>query len=150
MLVNKHDCYTVLNSLKANGADITEDLHSVISDNIVPKSVITELVRTRSNDVINFYLNLNNKAHKVIKEILTCEGKPISNYVKIATSLITQSIITIEHLYSEDINGQNNFIDCVGLVDLANGLSDYFSTGDETNLVKAVINNRNDVKSILD
>jgi hypothetical protein len=150
MLVNKHDCYTVLNSLKASGADITEDLHSVISDNIVPKSVITELVRTRSNDVINFYLNLNNKAHKVIKEILTCEGKPISNYVKIATSLITQSIITIEHLYSEDINGQNNFIDCVGLVDLANGLSDYFSTGDETNLVKAVINNRNDVKSILD
>lgn len=151
MLINKHDCYSILYQLQEQGQDITEELKQVVHEDIVPKKVIEELKRNQ-NPVVNFYLNLNNKAHKIIKELLTCdnEDKSIVNFIKVATSLITQGMITVEHLYKDDIEGQNYFIECLGLKELASGLSDYFNSGDYTNLVEAVHKNKTDVKSILD
>lgn len=149
MLANKHDCYSILLDLKNNGQDVSKELTEVISQDKIPKVIIEELIK-RENNVVKFYLNLNNKAHKIIKEILTCEGKPVSTYIKIATSLITQGVISMEHLYESDINGQNDFIDCLGLKDLSAGINTYFQTGDFKPLVEAVNKNRLDVKSLLD
>ena len=149
MLANKHDCYSILLELKNNGQDVSKELNEVISNKTLPKVIIKELIK-RDNNVVNFYLNLNNKAHKIIKEILTCEGKSVSTYIKIATSIITQGVIAMEHLYESDINGQNDFIDCLGLKDLSNGIAEYFQTGDYKPLVEAVNRNRLDVKSLLD
>lgn len=151
MLINKHDCYSILYELQEQGQDVTEDLKQIVHENVIPKKVVEEL-KIRNNPVVNFYLNLNNKAHKIIKELLTCdnENKSIVDFIKVATSLITQGMITVEHLYKDDIAGQNYFIECLGLKELSSGLSDYFNSGDCTNLIKAVHNNKTDVKSILD
>ena len=97
-----------------------------------------------------FYLLLNNKAHKVIKEILCCENKPVSNYIKIATSLITQATITLEHTCQDNIELQNELIESLRLKELSHGLNVYFTTGDYTELVETVLQTRKDVKSILD
>lgn len=150
MLTTTHNCYSILMELEKQGIDIHEPLREVVQEKIVPKVVVNELV-SRNDTVTSFYLYLNNKAHKVIKEILTCQGKSIATYVKIATSLITQSMIAIEHTFNEsNIEEQNNFIECIGLTDLADGLSIYFKTGNCEPLIKAVNNNRLDVKQLLD
>lgn len=148
MLTSRHDCLCILNELEKQGIDITEDIKLAVA-NKVPKSVVSVL-RERKDPVVQFYLTLNNKAHKIIKEILTCDGKPINNYIKIATSIITQSAITLEHCFVDDMDGQNAFIKNMGLENLSRGLYEYFSTGDYTLLVNSVQANKEDVKLILD
>lgn len=149
MLANRHDCLSILYKLHESGVDVTNDLKDILDNDTTPKSVVNELIKENDN-VVNFYLNLNKKAHKIIKETLTCEGKPVATYLKIATSIITQGIIAMEHLYVDDIEGQNRFIECLGLADLASALSEYFANGDYTKLVEAVSNNKKDIKAILD
>jgi hypothetical protein len=148
MLTSRHECLCILNELEKQGIDITEDIKLAVA-NKVPKSVVSVL-RERKDPVVQFYLTLNNKAHKIIKEILTCDGKPINNYIKIATSIITQSAITLEHCFVDDMDGQNAFIKNMGLENLSRGLYEYFSTGDYTLLVNSVQANKEDVKLILD
>ena len=149
MLTSKHKCYSILFNLQNEGIDISNELNEVRVENTTPKVVIRELVKN-DDDVVRFYLNLNNKAHKVIKNILTCDGKPVSEYIKIASSLITQGIITMEHIYQSDVAGQNEFVDCLGLRRLSEGINAYFNTGDYTDLVEAVNQNQTDVKLLLD
>lgn len=149
MLTSKHKCYSILFNLQNEGIDISNELNEVRVDNTTPKVVIRELVKN-DDDVVRFYLNLNNKAHKVIKNILTCDGKPVSEYIKIASSLITQGVITMEHIYQSDVAGQNEFVDCIGLRRLSEGINAYFNTGDYTDLVEAVNQNQIDVKLLLD
>ncbi len=149
MLTSKHKCYSILFNLQNEGIDISNELNEVRVENTTPKVVIRELVKN-DDDVVRFYLNLNNKAHKVIKNILTCEGKPVSEYIKIASSLITQGVITMEHIYQSDVAGQNEFVDCIGLRRLSEGINAYFNTGDYTDLVEAVNQNQIDVKLLLD
>ena len=70
MLISKHDCYNVLFELQSNGVDVHEDLKRFMKDkNYTPKCVINYL-KDNNYPVIEFYLRLNNKAHKIIKEIL--------------------------------------------------------------------------------
>lgn len=149
MLTSKHKCYSILFNLQNEGIDISNELNEVRVENTTPKVVIRELVKN-DDDVVRFYLNLNNKAHKVIKNILTCDGKPVSEYIKIASSLITQGVITMEHIYQSDVAGQNEFVDCIGLRRLSEGINAYFNTGDYTDLVEAVNQNQIDVKLLLD
>ena len=150
MLATKHDCHLILVDMKNRGMDISEDLHLLRDSNVISKKVVSELVE-RNNEVCDFYLRLNNKAHKIIKELLSLDERSIGSAIKTATSLITQGIIAIEHLYSvDDINGQNNFIECVGLKELADGISEYFGTGKADKLLEALNNNRTDVKLLLD
>lgn len=148
MLTNKHECYVILQEQEKNGVNVSDAVNEVVCG-ITPKIVVNELV-ARNDDVVNFYLNLNKKAHKIIKEILTCDGKTVGTYVKIATSLITQSVITAEHLYMDNVEGQNHFMECIGTARLADGLSHYFNTGEFDKLIEAVNINKQDVKSILD
>lgn len=156
MLLDKHECYNVLFDMRDNyGINIDKELSQLMSNSyddnfIIPKSVITHLKGNKSNYVIEFYMRLNNKAHKLIKQTLTCLNQPISVYIKIATSIITQSIITLEHDFKNDIVGQNKFIQCLQLADLSNGLADYFTNGDTTLLVSTVNSIRLDIKLILD
>jgi hypothetical protein len=148
MLANKHKCFMVLHELKSRDIDI-KDMIFDINNNIIPKIVIEELIK-QDDSVCNFYLSLNKKAHKLIKEILTCEDKPVGTYIKIATSLITQGTIALEHSFKDDINGQNEFIECLNLRELSSALAEYFNTGDYTYLVDAVNKNKEDVKALLD
>ena len=74
----------------------------------------------------------------------------MSEYIKIASSLITQGVITMEHIYQSDVAGQNEFVDCIGLRKLSEGINAYFNTGDYTDLVEAVNQNQTDVKLLLD
>lgn len=149
MLINKHDCYNLLFEWKANGMSVEDDISQLITTSTIPSSIIKYLKEVRY-PTVDFYLTLNNKAHKVIKNLLECENAPISEYIKIATSLITQAMITLEHSCQDDVNAQNHLIENLGLATLSNGLATYFSTGDATLLVNAVLSNRNDVKTILD
>lgn len=149
MLCSKHDCYSILSDLQKEGKDVSTELYEVIHNSTVPKIVIKELI-SRDDAVVSFYLNLNNKAHKIIKEVLTCEGKSVSTYIKIASSIITQGVITMEHIYESDIAGQNNFVECLGLKKLSEGINIFFETGNYKPLVEAVEQNRLDVKTLLD
>lgn len=148
MLTNSHNCFCILNELQSQGLDVSDYVKEVV-DKKIPK-VVVKTLEERNDPVVMFYKRLNNKAHKIIKEILTCEGKPINTYIKIATSIITQSAITLEHDFERDVEGQNNFIQCLGLKNLSRGLYEYFTTGDYTLLVSSVNANKEDIKLILD
>lgn len=148
MLATKHKCFTILHNLQESGIDVKEYIND-LNEGVMPKAIIEELVKQDDN-VCKFYLTLNNKAHKIIKEILTCEDKPVGTYIKIATSIITQGTITLEHLFKDDINGQNEFIECLNLKDLSSAIAEYFNTGNYDYLVEAVNKNRQDVKMLLD
>ena len=148
MLADKHKCFVILHKLQSEGIDV-KDYIKDIENGIIPKAVIKELVDQNDN-VCLFYLRLNNKAHKLIKEILTCDGKPVSTYIKIATSLITQGTIALEHSYKDDINGQNEFIECLNLKEISKALNEYFTTGDYESLVNVINANKRDVKLLLD
>ena len=148
MLADKHKCFVILHKLQSEGIDV-KDYIKDIENGIIPKAVIKELVDQNDN-VCLFYLRLNNKAHKLIKEILTCDGKSVSTYIKIATSLITQGTIALEHSYKDDINGQNEFIECLNLKEISKALNEYFTTGDYKSLVEVINANKRDVKSLLD
>ena len=148
MLANKHKCFVILHELQEQGTDVSKYISEINSGNI-PKLVVNEIVKQNDN-VCSFYLNLNKKAHKIIKEILTCDDKPVATYIKIATSIITQGTITLEHLYKDDINGQNEFIECLRLKELSAGIATYFDSGDFRPLVTVVKANKRDVKSLLD
>lgn len=150
MLINRHTCYNILFDLQSNGLNVQEDISKFMKQrDYIPKCVIQKL-KEQHYPTVEFYLLLNNKAHKVIKEILCCENKPVSNYIKIATSLITQATITLEHTCQDNIELQNELIESLRLKELSHGLNTYFTTGDYTELVETVLQTRNDVKSILD
>lgn len=148
MLASKHKCFVLLHDLQKENVDIKDYVKELNNGNI-PKEIVNKLIEQNDN-VCNFYLNLNKKAHKIIKEILTCEDKPVGTYIKIATSIITQGTIALEHLYADDINGQNEFIDCLNLAELSSAIAEYFNSGDYTHLVDAVNKNKADVKLLLD
>lgn len=150
MLINKHDCYSVLFEMQSQGKNVQEDISKFMKNHdYVPPVVITYL-KEQNYPTIEFYLRLNNKAHKVIKEILTCDNKPVSNYIKIATSLITQATITLEHTCKDDIQLQNRLIEALYLKELSKALNIYFAEGDYTKLVETVNRIKQDVKLILD
>ena len=74
----------------------------------------------------------------------------VSTYIKIASSLITQATITLEHTCQDDIDKQNELIKNLHLKELTHGLNIYFSTGNYRELVDVVLETRNDIKAILD
>ena len=148
MLTSNHTCFMILQELQAKGEDVSDYIKEVF-DHKVPKRVV-EILIEQEDPVVMFYKKLNNKAHKIIKEILTCDGKPVNTYIKIATSIITQGAITLEHCFEDDVEGQNHFIEYLGLENLSKGLAEYFSTGSYKLLVDSVNANKEDVKSILD
>lgn len=147
MLTNKHECYSILYELKEQGVDVSKELNEVLN-NVTPK-VVVERLKEKDDPVVGFYTYLNGKAHKIIKEALTCDGKSVATYIKIATSIITQSVIALEHMDCT-LEEQNHFIECLGIARLADGISTYFTTGDYNPLLEAVHQNQLDIKSILD
>lgn len=150
MLINRHDCYNILFELQSQGQDVQSDIKEFIHNkNYIPKCVVTYL-KENNYVVIEFYNRLNNKAHKIIKEVLNCDNKPVSTYIKIATSIITQATITLEHMDKDDIELQNTLIENLHLSELSSALNLYFSTGDFTNLVNTIKETQQDIKCILD
>ena len=150
MLIDKHECYNILFDLQSSGIATHEDISRFMKErDYIPKCVINYLIE-QNNPTIEFYKLLNNKAHKIIKEILTCENKTVSTYIKIASSLITQATITLEHTCQDDIDKQNELIKNLHLKELTHGLNIYFSTGNYRELVDVVLETRNDIKAILD
>lgn len=147
MLTDKHTCYSILYEKKEQGVDVSEQLNEVLH-NVTPKVVVDKL-REQNDPVVEFYIHLNNKAHKIIKEALTCDGKSVATYIKIATSIITQSVIALEHMECT-VEQQNHFIECLGISRLSDSISIYFKTGNYTPLIEAVHQNQTDIKSILD
>ena len=150
MLISKHDCYNVLFELQSSGVDVHEDLKKFMRNKTYTPKCVIDYLKDSNYPVIEFYLRLNNKAHKIIKEILTCENKPVATYIKIATSIITQATISLEHMDKDDIEQQNILIDNLHLKELSKALNIYFTSGDYAPLVDAVKESREDVKAILD
>jgi hypothetical protein len=149
MLINKHDCFNILFEIQSKGNDVHNEITELMNNNVIPKCVINEL-KEQHYPTIEFYLNLNNKAHKIIKEVLCCENKPVSNYIKMATSIITQATITLEHMNPDDIVAQNTLIENLHLRELSKALNTYFTYGDYTSLVNTIKETRTDIKAILD
>lgn len=149
MLINKHDCYNILFEMRSQGKDVHKELDELMYENKIPKNVINYL-KEQNYPTIEFYLKLNNKAHKIIKEVLCCENKPVSNYIKMATSIITQATITLEHMNPKDIVAQNTLIENLHLRELSKALNTYFTYGDYSPLVKTIKETRLDIKAILD
>ena len=150
MLINRHDCYNILFKLQSDGKDVHTELKEFMHHkDYTPKCVI-DYLKNNNYIVIEFYSRLNNKAHKIIKEVLTCDNKPVSTYIKIATSIITQATITLEHMDANDIELQNTLISNLHLAELANALNIYFSTGKFDTLVEIVKEIKYDIKCILD
>lgn len=150
MIINRHDCINLL--LKYDNEPECEQLLSnIINNNVDINSDVLRYLLAKGEyiPVIEHYKLLNNKAHKVIKEILTCEGREVAIYIKIATSLITQGTITLEHKFKDDVKGANRFIAYTRLPELSEALYFYFKEGNFDYLVFEINNIRKDIELIL-
>lgn len=104
-----------------------------------------------SNTTIDFYKLLIKKLHKIVTELISDEPKTACRCVKTITSIITQAIITLEKQFdTNNLEEANEFIDCVGLKDLSNALSIYFSTGDLTEMENQLLRVREDILFVKD
>lgn len=155
MLISRHDCISIL--MKQNDIRADELLHYLINnqDICITKDICDYLIEHNIEvPVIEHYKLLNNKAHKVIKEVLESDGKDIATYIKIATSLITQATITLEHKFNgddkENRRAANKFIENTLLSELSQALYIYFNYNDYTELVNTVKKVKDDIKLILD
>ena len=149
MLINRHDCIDLLIKRKDTDEFISyllnhpeESINYDICQYIIENDIEVP--------VIDHYRFLNNKAHKVIKEVLESEGKDVATYIKIATSLITQATITLEHQFKDDVKGANDFITNTLLSELSQALYLYFNHNDYSELVNTINKVKNDIKLILD
>lgn len=151
MLIEVHDCLDILLKYETE-----KECRDLISEFINNKCKI-------SSDIIRFLLSkgeiiptvehyklLNNKAHKIIHDIMICDGMEVFVYIKIATSLITQATLTLQHQFKDNIKGANSFIACTRLRELSKALSIYFETGHYETLVKEVNLIKQDIKLIID
>ena len=151
MLINRHDCIEKLIKCEDPKADKLLDYLMKNPKEIINKEICQYFIKNKVEiPVIGHYKLLNKKAHKVIKEVLECEGKDVATYIKIATSLITQGTITLEHQFKDDVDGANNFIRNTLLCELSQALYLYFNYNDYTELVSVIGDIRNDIKLILD
>lgn len=151
MLINRHDCIEKLINCNDTEADILLDYLMKHPKEAINKDICNYFIKKKIEiPVIEHYKLLNNKAHKVIKETLECEGKDVATYIKIATSLITQGTITLEHKFKDSVDDANNFIRNTLLCELSQALYLYFNYNDYTELVSVIGDIRNDIKLILD
>lgn len=152
MLMEIHDCLNTL--LKYETEQECRDLISkFINDNRCQVDFETIKFLIGKDEIIptvEHYKLLNNKAHKIIHDIMVCDGMEVFVYIKIATSLITQATLTLQHQFKDNIKGANNFIACTRLRELSRALSIYFETGHYETLVKEVNLIRQDIKIIID
>lgn len=149
MLIYKHECLDRL--FKYEKDNNCQHLIKETIDNDYPSEKVIKFLVDRNEElpVVEHYSLLNKKAHKIIKEILNCDGKDVATYIKIATSLITQGTITLEHKFKDDIKGANNFIKCTRLPQLSEALSLYFSYGNFNPLVEEINLIKKDIKIII-
>lgn len=150
MLIEKHDCYNLLLKYENECTDLITEM--INNNTQINDKIIKFLIGKNENlPVVEHYNLLNQKAHKIIKEILNCDGKDVATYIKIATSLITQGTITLEHKFNNSaIKDANNFIKCTRLPELSEALSIYFNTNNFKPLVYEVNNIKKDIKLIID
>ena len=149
MLIERHTCYNLLLKYENECSTIIKEMINNNTD--VNSEIITFLLgKGESLPVVEHYSLLNKKAHKIIKEIMNCDGKDVATYIKIATSLITQGTITLEHKFKDDIKGSNEFIKCTKLPELSEALSIYFRDNNFKPLVYEVNNIKKDIKLIID
>lgn len=154
MIINRHDCIKELIRLDTddNDKECSPLLNRMLEDTEldIDEEILTFLIKNNVKlPVVDFYLLLNNKAHPIIKQILTCDGKEVFNFIKLATSIITQGTITLEHQFKDDLLGANEFIHNIGLPELSESLSIYFSTGDYSYLISQLDENKRDIEIIL-
>lgn len=149
MIINRHDCIELL----CNFNDADELLNTLMSNPTL--SINSEIYKFLTNKnvtlpVAEHYKLLNNKAHKIIKEVMDCEGKDVATYIKIATSLITQATITLEHQFKDDVYNANKFIDNTMLAELSQALYIYFNKGQYEELVNTISIIKKDIKIIIE
>lgn len=154
MIINRHDCIKELIRLdtEENDKECSPLLNRMLEDTEldIDEEILIFLIKNNVKlSVVDFYLLLNNKAHPIIKQLLTCEGKEVFHFIKLATSIITQATITLEHQFENDLFGANQFIHYLGLPELSDALSVYFNTGKYDRLVSQLNNNKKDVEIIL-
>lgn len=154
MIISRHDCINKLFELDTPENDniCLPLLSSMLNDpNLIVDSDILSFLLSNNVKlpVVDFYLLLNNKAHPIIKQLLTCDGKEVFYFIKLATSIITQATITLEHQFKDDLVGANQFILYLGLPELSEALGIYFNTGDYASLVNQLEYNKKDVEIIL-
>ena len=95
---------------------------------------------------IEFYSMLSKKLHKIVKEVLDNRPRPVSECIKTATSIITQATITLEKQFSANtVKDSNEFINCIGLEQLAEALHIFFKTGESDKLQSEINRVRDDI-----
>lgn len=151
MLISRHKCIEQLMTCQDDHSDRLIKYLVNHPDKEINREIYSYL-KKHNIDVptADHYLLLNNKAHKIIKEVLESEGKDIATYIKIATSLITQATITLEHQFKDNPIGANEFISNTLLAEISQALYLYFNQGDYSELVNVINDVKQDLKVLLD
>lgn len=150
MIIDRHDCIQTLIEMQNNGIDTEKELAEYIQDDSVIPSCVIDYLRENNNSIIAFYDRLNNKSHKIIKELFDSNSDTTTKVqcVKLATSIITQAMIMMEHEMRDDVEKQNEFMKNIGIKSLSKGLCDYFNSNNAFGLIEAIQSNRRDIKNI--
>lgn len=134
------------NLLKLDSEGRGKYFYKYVNNKELDEQAIVEMHKQNPIPVVEFYSLLSKKLHRIVKEVVENKPRPISECIKTATSIITQSTITLEKQFdSSMIEESNEFIKCVGLEDISEALYEFFKCGNSTKLQNEISRVREDI-----
>lgn len=141
MLISKQNYFKRISEL---GDD--ELIHNYLTSDNVDDTALSKLHSIKPIPTVLFYSLLLSKLHKITVELMKLEPLPVSECIKIATSIITQATITLEKQFiGVDQETVYEFMECVGLKNLSKALYVFFTNGNSAPLESELNRVRDDI-----
>lgn len=137
-MITRQDLYSDLFKLKNAGVDITEPIKVMESVKGIPDKVV-EFLRDHSPQ-FQFYKDIQKNQKALMKNILNYESLDRVGRIKVCSSLITRSMISIEYK-----NLDESLLEDLKVSKLAKALESSLSIGDDTMLNEVLSEHRNAV-----
>lgn len=146
MLITPNKYYEELIKLPDECLGRKEYIIEYLKDKKISEQALKMINKYSSIPSAEFYIFLSKKLHKVVKEALNDEPRPMSECIKTVTSIITQATITLEKQFSDKpIKESNEFIRSVGLDTLSKSLSAFFENGNSEPIQNEIKRVREDI-----
>ena len=126
-MITRQSCFSAIFRLKSAGVDVTAPLKLMQESSDIPEGVI-EFLRDQSPQ-FQFYRSIQKHQRALMKNILHYDELDNKDKIKVASSLITRAVISVEYN-----NLDESLLDELGLDKIAHALDKALSDRDYSKL----------------
>ena len=145
-MISKNDCFVLLNSVKEQGIDVSEQIKLLVSSTSVPISVIKFINNNRQLDVTAFYNKMRksyNQKHSKLYGNIVKDIDDVSTILTTLSGLLTQIL-----LFARNVSDVTLFIKHARAAEITQVLQLYFKTYDITTAMKLLQLIKADIKAL--